>query len=84
MIVNLHIERLIVDGALLAASGRSRLQGAVSAELTRLLATDGFSGAPPAGGAHETRRAALRAPADGSPTRLGRRIARAVHEGLRP
>jgi len=84
MIVNLHIERLIVDGVPLAAGGRSRLPSAVSAELTRLLATDGFPGAPPAGGAYEARRVHLLAPMDGSPTRLGGRIARAVHEGLRP
>jgi hypothetical protein len=83
MKINLHIERLIVDGLPLEQGDGARLQAAVERELARLLA----------GGQRVTRLRAdaatahasggsftLAEPADAA--RVGRQIAGAVHAGI--
>jgi hypothetical protein len=79
MNVDVHIERLVLDGIDLPWRDRAALKASVSAELGRLLADGGLraSGAVPslpAGG--------IQLAAQSEPTHLGQQIARAVYGGL--
>lgn len=83
MNIDLHIERLVLDGIDIPHNERPFLQAAVTAELTRLL-TDG--GLPPgltAGDAMAIARGDdMQMSPGGDPERLGQQIARSVHGGL--
>ncbi len=80
MNINLHIERLVLDGISLAPGERPLLQGAVQTELTRLLANSGLNEALRAGGAlYSMRAAGIQLANEGSPARLGGQIAGAVY-----
>jgi hypothetical protein len=83
MNVNLHIERLVLEGIDLGSAYHPLLQAALEAELGRLLAMGGLGAALapgttvaslPAGG--------LQLSADDSPTQLGRKIAQSVYRGI--
>ncbi|MUL34942.1 hypothetical protein [Gloeocapsopsis dulcis] len=83
MNINVHIERLILDGVPIAPSQRPLLQAAVEAELGQLLAEQGL--APNL----LTRGAVPRVPADtiqltseSDPIQLGQQIAQVVYGGL--
>jgi hypothetical protein len=83
MNINLHIERLVLDGISLAPGGRPLLQAAVEAELIRLLASSGLSDALRSGGAlYNVRTAGIQLASDGSPAQLGEQIAGAVYGGI--
>jgi hypothetical protein len=83
MNINLHIERLVLDGIPLGPGQRPLLQAAVETELTRLLANGGLSDAIQSGGAlYNVRTASIQLANDGSPARLGERIAGAVYGGI--
>jgi hypothetical protein len=81
--IELHIERLILDGLPVEARSRAELQFAVEAELTRLLLSNGLSpdllsgGAVRSLGAGEINFTDQTASAD-----LGNSIAQAVHSGI--
>jgi hypothetical protein len=76
MNVNLHIERLVIEGA--AAGGPGAIRKAVEAELTRLVAREGISPAFLTGGAM-----ASLSPVNLQPGEMGTGIARAVHSVLK-
>ncbi len=82
MRIELHIERLLLDQALLGGERASAVQQAIERELGQLLATpDAFSALRSIG--HVTSLPPLPLPpASPSRERLGRRIANAVHSGL--
>lgn len=83
MNINLHIERLVLDGVPLAPSGRPLLQAAVETELTRLLASGGLSDALQSGGAlYNVRTAGIQLTGDAGPARLGQQIAQSVYGGI--
>lgn len=80
MNVNLHIERLILDGITLSPRERTLLGASLEAELTRLITVGGLSPAFPTEGAVPS------VPAGGvqmnhNPVRLGQQIAQAVYGG---
>jgi hypothetical protein len=76
--VNLHIERLALEGIDLDPAQRPLLQAAVEAELSRLIAEGGV-GALAAGGAVPSVKAeGFQMGGDGNPSELGRQIAGAV------
>lgn len=83
MNINLHIERLVLDGVNIEPRHRSLLQQAVQTELTRLLVTGGLS-QDFAGGFAVPRISAPSIPlaADNQPTQLGQQIARSVYRGI--
>jgi hypothetical protein len=84
MNINLHIERLVLDGIPLSPGERPLLQAAVKAELTRLLARGGLSDALQSGGAlYNVRSPGIQLANEGSPLQLGEQIAGAVYGGLR-
>jgi hypothetical protein len=83
MNVNVHIERLILDGLSIPHRQRPHLQATVEVELARLLAADGLAPGLLAGGALPGIPAgAVQLTRDGDPTQLGQQIAQAVYGGI--
>jgi hypothetical protein len=83
MTINLHIERLILDGVDVPHDQRPVLQAAVQAELARLLVADGVAPGLMAGGAlARVPAGAIQLTGEGDFTRLGQQIARAVYGGI--
>jgi hypothetical protein len=84
MSVNLHIERLILDGLVVPDGDGPHIAAAVETELARLLGTSGLeaslrsSGAWPSVPAGSIRSAATKS------APLGRQIAKAVYQGIGP
>lgn len=82
MNVNLHIDRLILEGIPLSLRQRALLGTAVTDELTRLIAEGGLPAGLPAGGAVPSIPAgAIQLGSDNNPALLGRQIAQAVYGG---
>ncbi|HJP92671.1 MAG TPA: hypothetical protein VJ875_12000 [Pyrinomonadaceae bacterium] len=83
MKINLHIERLVLEGLPVTSGQAPLVQLAVQQELTRLL---GFTRIAPqlmSGGAMPyARGSAVRFGGEASPRQLGTQIAQSVHEGL--
>jgi hypothetical protein len=84
MSVNLHIERLILDGLSVPAGQGPHLAAAMETELARLLATSGLEAGLRSGGAWPSVPAGSIRPAATKPASLGQQIARAVYRGIGP
>lgn len=83
MNINVHIERLILEGLPMAHNQRLLLQTAVEAELARLLAADGLASALLSGGAvPHVPAGSIQLTSEGDPTVLGQQIAQAVYRGI--
>ncbi len=83
MNINIHIERLILDGLPISHSQRPLVQAAIEAELVRLLAADGLTPILQAGGAMPyVPGGSLQLASDGNPHTLGKQIAQAVYGGI--
>lgn len=83
MNINVHIDRLILDGIDVPREQRPLLQMAVETELARLLAADGLAPGLLTGGAVPyTPAEDIRLAREGDPSRLGEQIARAVYGGF--
>ena len=83
MNVRLHIDRLVLDGVNLSAGGRPRLQAAIEAELTRLIAAGGLSPELARGIAVPSVRAPqMTVTPDAKPAQLGSAIAASVYGGV--
>src|SRR6476659_7393949 len=81
--IELHIERLVLDGLQVAPRDRAQLQAALEAELARLLAADGLRSELLSGGAMRSLGAGeIHVPNNMSPLHLGNRNAQAVHGGV--
>jgi hypothetical protein len=81
--IELHIERLVLDGISLAPRDRGALQSSVETELTRLLTEGGLSTELAGGIALPSLPAgSLNLSAAGTPAQLGAQIARAVYDGI--
>ena len=83
MNINLHIERLMLDGFDIAPEQRTALQIAVEGELSRLLTERGFSPSL-AQGTSVPRLSAqdMQLTSAKSPTELGQQIAQSVYGGI--
>lgn len=82
MNVNLHIERLVLEGLTLSARERGVLGTAVTDELTRLIAESGLPSNMPTGGIVPSIPAgSIQLGHDNNPALLGQQIARAVYGG---
>lgn len=80
MNINLHIERLILDGLPIDSRQGASVKEAVEAELTRLLEENGLSGSLQAGGAFPNLRTQSVDLSTGkSPAHAGEQIAQAVY-----
>ena len=83
MNINLHIERLILDGLPIEGRHASYVQMAVEAELTRLLGQNGLASDLQAGGAIPSIRAnGIQSITDSNPAQIGTRIAQSVYRGI--
>lgn len=82
MDVNLHIERLVLDGITLSVRERAVLGTAVTTELTRLIHEGGLPANLPASGIVPSIPAGvIQLGNDHNPARLGQQIAQAVYGG---
>lgn len=80
MNINLHIERLILDGLPLEARDGAILRAAVEVELARLLTENNVAANWQTGGATPSVRAdAIQLTAESSPTQIGRQIAGSIY-----
>lgn len=83
MNINLHIERLVLDGLPVKRNQAPHVQMAVEAELTRLLAENGLSTDLQAGGAVSGIRAnGIQFTEDSGPSEIGTQIAQSVYGGI--
>lgn len=80
--INVHIERLVLDGLPLTRSQGPQVQAAVEAELSRLMSEGGLAPELASGGAVPSVRADGIKSIGGSPAQIGRQIAKAVYEGV--
>jgi hypothetical protein len=83
MKINLHIERLVLEGLPLSSRHAPIVQLAVQQELTRLLGSNGIGPGLMSGGTMP--RAAggnMQLASETSPRQMGTQIAQSVHEGL--
>jgi hypothetical protein len=80
MKINLHIERLVLEGLPLERAHGPQLQDAVQQELRRLLGTGGIAPAMMSGGAMPRARGGdVSYAKESSPRQLGTQIAQSVH-----
>ena len=85
MNVNLHIEKLILDGIDLSPQERSQLDIAMRAELTRLIAAEGINSSLQGGGTYDRLAAGNVQFSPGqSPDVMGQHIAQSVYRGIAP
>ena len=85
MNLHLHIERLILEGLPLEASGEPALRAAVEAELAQRFSAAGLGSGLGRGGAFAaTPIGHIDLPPASEPAELGRRIGGAVHGSLAP
>ena len=83
MRIEVHIERLVLEGLPVSGRDRDRVHAAMAAELSRLIRGQGIARALRTGGAAPSVRADdVRVEHQASPRRLGTQIARAVYSGL--
>lgn len=82
MNINLHIERLVLDGIHIAPCQRRLLQANVTTELTRLLGSDGLAGNLVEGAALSRMSTRAIQLTNSKPEQLGQQIARSVYGGI--
>lgn len=83
MNINLHIERLVLEGVNIALGQRHLLQASVEAELTRLLTAGGLSPSLAQGTALPRISASgIQLMAGDNPTQIGQQIAQSVYGGI--
>ena len=82
MKIDLHIERLVLDGVDTAPGQRDLLRAAVETELTRLLLEGGLAYRPNGGALPGIVGPAIQIHVGNDPLQLGRQIAGAVYGGL--
>jgi len=83
MTINLHIERLVLEGLPLTQRQGPLVRTAIERELVRLLASDGIAPGLMSGAAMPNAPGgAMQFAKEASPRQLGTQIAQSVHEGL--
>ena len=81
MNINVHVDRLILDGLPLKGSDGSVVQAAVERELARLLGEQGLTGVS-TGAVPRIAVGPIELAREGGPAHLGRQIGRAIHSGF--
>lgn len=82
MNINLHIERLVLEGINIAPSQRHLLQASVEAELSRLLTARGLASSFEQGTAIPKLSTRAIQMTGNSPVQLGQQIAQSVYGGI--
>jgi len=83
MNINLHIDRLVLDGLPIDHHQGPLIKAAVEAELSRLLTANGLANSLMTGGAMPSAPApGIQVSRDSNPARLGQQIGRAIYGGI--
>ena len=83
MTINVHIERLVVDRALIEGRRAEAVAAALQRQLRDLVTAHGFEADSPSGDVVPwANPQTMRLPTDASLTRFGRQIAGAVYRGI--
>lgn len=83
MIINLHIDRLVLDGLPIKRHQGSLVKAAIESELGLLLAANGLSRDLSSSGARPSvATTPIHLTGNSSPRRLGEQIARVLHGGI--
>ena len=82
MNINLHIDRLVLDGVNIAPGQRHLLQASVEMELTRLLTDGGLASSLAQGSALPRLSTSGIQLTGNNPMQLGRQIAQSVYAGI--
>ncbi len=83
MNINLHVDRLVLDGLNVGPGGGASIGRAVEAELSRLLSEGGLAPGLRSGGSIPAiRGGSIGIGGDEKPSKLGREIARSVYNGI--
>ncbi len=83
MNINLHIERLILDGLPFESRQRAALQAEIELELARLLTENGIAANWQSGGGVSSVRAdAIQLTAESSSAEISRQIAGSIYRGI--
>ena len=82
MNINLHIERLVLDGVDIAPNQRHLLQASLETELTRLLTENGLSANLTQGAALPKLSGNALQITDNNPNQLGQQIALSIYGGI--
>jgi hypothetical protein len=83
MNVNLHIERLVLDGVSVEPHQRAELKRAVESELSRLLILNEFdSGVHTSNSVRSVAGGLITIANNNEPSRLGQQVAGAVYQGM--
>ena len=82
MNVELHIDRLVLEGIDLDPAQRPLLQAALEAELGRLIGEGGVGSLAAGGAVPSVKAEGFQMSGDGNPAQLGRQIAGAVYGGI--
>ena len=83
MKINLHIERLVLDGVNVEPSQRHLLQAGIETELARMLTEGGFSPSLAQSVAlPRLSTTAFQLPEAGNPKQVGQQIAKSVYGGI--
>jgi hypothetical protein len=83
MRINIHIERLVLDGLAIPPGEQGLLQETVAAELSHMLAANGLAPRLLSGGAlARVRGGDIQLTGDGDPAQLGEKVAQAVYGGI--
>jgi hypothetical protein len=82
--INLHIERLVLDGFSVESHQQPVLKATLESELGRLLAQNGIASGLQSGGAFNAMRTdSINVGEKNEPSHLGRQIARSVYTGIK-
>lgn len=83
MNINLHIERLILDGINIGPGQGAKVKAAVALEMSRLFAEGGVGSALQSGGTFpDMRTRSIQVSQEIQPNRLGQQIARTVYGSI--
>jgi hypothetical protein len=82
MKMNIHIERLVLEGLPVKGEHKEHILAAVQHEMRQLLAEGPAGDFAVSGAIPALRGGSINVPPNPAPAQLGRQIARAVHQGI--
>ena len=82
MKINVHIERIVIDGLPVDRHTGPVIRRAIQRELTRLLTEDSSAHLPTSSAAEAVRTAPITIGLQAKPHTIGKSIARAIHGGM--
>jgi hypothetical protein len=81
--INIHIDRIVLDGITLSAHDEPRFREVLQTELHRLITSEGLPGTFDNGANVPRVSSEMGTPAQSNPTRLGTQLAQATYKGMK-